>query len=104
MPRSQFYSSLFLIIPDDGRYYVISQELLIQIYGLARDFTGIRQQRQVPGTFHFAGYGSLVLGARAGLAARADFSILRDVAAKQIVLFVIQNDRLIRAELANHGV
>jgi hypothetical protein len=46
---------------------------------------------------------ALVFGACAGLAARADFSLFGYIFAKQVGLFVIDNQCLIRAKLTKFG-
>jgi len=44
------------------------------------------------------GYHTLVAGAGAGLAARADFAILGDVAAQQVGFFIVDCQGFVRAE------
>ena len=47
---------------------------------------------------------TLVFGASAGLAARADFSFLGYVLAQEVGLLVIDDKRLVRAKLAKLGL
>jgi hypothetical protein len=49
--------------------------------------------------FHSRCHGTLVPGAGAGLAARADLAIFGDVLPKQVCLFVVDHQRLICTEL-----
>lgn len=56
------------------------------------------------GAFHCASNCSLVLCASAGLAAWSDLSIFGDVAPQKIVLFIVNDDIFIRAELADTRV
>jgi hypothetical protein len=61
---------------------------------------GKRQQRYVPGALDGAGQHPLVPGARAGLAARPDLSVIGDETAKHVGLLVVDADTLVCAELA----
>jgi hypothetical protein len=59
------------------------------------------QQRQVACAFDRFGEGALVAGACAGLAARADFPLFRNVSAQHLNLLVIDDHVVVSAELAD---
>ncbi len=68
---------------------------------LAQHFTAKRQQRNVPGALDRDGHCSLVLCARASLAARADLAIFCNETTQQLCVLVVYFDFFVRAELAN---
>ena len=67
---------------------------------LAQDFPRVGEQGDMPGALDGARQLTLVLGARAGLAARPDLSVLRNIAPQDFSLLVIDVCVLICAELA----
>ena len=64
---------------------------------------GEGQQRNVARLFHRSRNETLVLGAGAGLAARAQVAVFGHVLAKQVNFFVIDGQGLVGAELAELG-
>jgi len=66
--------------------------------------SGVRKQRQVAGSLNRHGYRALVFGAHAGLPARANLTIFRDVAAQHLNLLVVDDRASIGAKLADARV
>ena len=62
------------------------------------------EQGNVTGLFDRRSDGALVSCARACLAARTDLAVLGDVLSEQVRLFVVNRERLIRAELTKFGL
>jgi len=65
---------------------------------LSQHFAGVRQECNMAGAFNRPSHFALVFGADAGLATRANLSLVRHIAAQHIDLFVIDFGILISAE------
>jgi hypothetical protein len=66
--------------------------------------SGVRKQRQMPGSLNCNSNCALVFGAHAGLPARANLTIFRDEAAQHLNLLVVDDRASIGAKLADARV
>lgn len=97
--KSSSYAPLF-IIRSAVRYYepfVLANRSYER--KLAQNFAAEGKQRQMAGALDSASQSALVLGAGAGLAARADLAVVGDEPPQSIGLLVIDGCVLVSAEL-----